>query len=67
MALIEEISSNIKNRTNIKFSSSIIQKKIGDLLLTKNSKLNINIIEDYRKFKSKEFSLKSFPKPTESD
>ena len=46
MALIEEISSNIKNRTNIKFSSSIIQKKIGDLLLTKNSKLNINIIEE---------------------
>jgi adenylyl- and sulfurtransferase ThiI len=46
MALIEEISSNIKNSTNIKFNSNIIQKKIGDLLLTKNNNLNINIIEE---------------------
>ncbi len=46
MALIEEISSNIKNSTNMRFSSSIIQKKIGDLLLTKNNKLNISIIEE---------------------
>jgi hypothetical protein len=46
MALIDAISSNIKNRTNIKFNSNIIQKKIGDLLLTRKNRLNINIIEE---------------------